>query len=49
MAKKNANKNEFLQSDAIKQPSQFESKSTQTHSAPHDVRQGGVTKTVSYS
>ena len=32
--------------EAIKQPFQFESKSTQTHSASHDVRLGGKTQTV---
>ena len=46
MAKKNAPK-KVSAIDAIKQPFQFESKSTQTHSAPHDVRLGGVAKTVS--
>lgn len=46
MTKKNATK-KVSAIDAIKQPFQFESKSTQTHSAPHDVRLGGVTKTVS--
>ena len=46
MAKKNATK-KVSAIDAIKQPFQFESKSTQTHSAPHDVRLGGVAKTVS--
>uniref|UniRef100_A0AAU8GHB7 Uncharacterized protein n=2 Tax=unclassified Seunavirus TaxID=2494210 RepID=A0AAU8GHB7_9CAUD len=46
MAKKNANK-KVSAIDAIKQPFQFESKSTQTHSAPHDVRLGGKTTTVS--
>lgn len=33
--------------DAIKQPFQFESKSTQTHSPSHDVRLGGKAYTVS--
>lgn len=33
--------------DAIKQPFQFESKSTQTHSPAKDVRLGGTVKTVS--
>lgn len=46
MAKKNANK-KVSAIDAIKQPFQFESKSTQTHSDPHDVRLGGTSKTVS--
>ncbi|UVX30013.1 hypothetical protein M5a_00117 [Klebsiella phage VLCpiM5a] len=46
MTKKNTAK-KVSAIDAIKQPFQFESKSTQTHSAPHDVRLGGVEKTVS--
>lgn len=46
MTKKNTTK-KVSAIDAIKQPFQFESKSTQTHSAPHDVRLGGVEKTVS--
>lgn len=46
MTKKNANK-KVSAIDAIKQPFQFESKSTQTHSAPHDVLLGGKTTTVS--
>lgn len=46
MTKKNANK-KVSAIDAIKQPFQFESKSTQTHSAPSDVRLGGKTTTVS--
>lgn len=33
--------------DAIKQPFQYESKSTQTHSPAKDVRLGGTVKTVS--
>lgn len=46
MTKKNVAK-KVSAIDAIKQPFQFESKSTQTHSAPHDVRLGGVEKAVS--
>lgn len=46
MTKKNTAK-KVSAIDAIKQPFQFESKSTQTHSAPHDVRLGGIEKTVS--
>lgn len=46
MTKKNTAK-KVSAIDAIKQPFQFESKSTQTHSAPHDVRLGGLEKTVS--
>ena len=46
MTKKNTAK-KVSAIDAIKQPFQFESKSTQTHSAPHDVRLGGVEKTGS--
>lgn len=46
MAKKNTAK-KVSAIDAIKQPFQFESKSTQTHSPAKEVRLGGVTKTVS--
>lgn len=46
MAKKNTAK-KFSAIDAIKQPFQFESKSTQTHSPAKDVRLGGTVKTVS--
>lgn len=46
MAKKNATK-KVSAIDAIKQPFQFESKSTQTHSDSHEVRLGGTAKTVS--
>ena len=46
MAKKNTAK-KVSAIDAIKQPFQYESKSTQTHSPAKEVRLGGVTKTVS--
>lgn len=46
MAKKTTTK-KVSAVDAIKQPFQFESKSTQTHSAAKDVRLGGTVKTVS--
>lgn len=46
MAKKNTAK-KVSAIDAIKQPFQFESKSTQTHSPAKEVRLGGTVKTVS--
>ncbi|QEQ94942.1 hypothetical protein pEaSNUABM56_00165 [Erwinia phage pEa_SNUABM_56] len=46
MAKKNTAK-KVSAIDAIKQPFQYESKSTQTHSPAKDVRLGGTVKTVS--
>ena len=46
MAKKNTAK-KVSAIDAIKQPFQFESKSTQTHSQAKEVRLGGTVKTVS--
>lgn len=46
MAKKNTAK-KVSAIDAIKQPFQYESKSTQTHSPLKDIRLGGTVKTVS--
>lgn len=46
MTKKNT-ANKVSAVDAIKQPFQYESKSTQTHSPSKEVRLGGVVKTVS--
>lgn len=46
MAKKNTAK-KVSAIDAIKQPFQYESKSTQTHSQAKDIRLGGTVKTVS--
>ena len=46
MTKKNTAK-KVSAVDAIKQPFQYESKSTQTHSPAKEVRLGGTVKTVS--
>lgn len=46
MTKKNTAK-KVSAIDAIKQPFQYESKSTQTHSPAKEVRLGGTVKTVS--
>lgn len=47
MATKKNNVKKVSAVDAIRQPFQFESKSTQTHSEPKDVRLGGKSTTAS--